>query len=463
MWKKNICFFWVIVLLFACEIPYITSVEGYEEIPWYQAINYVYIGLWALPAILALGYIIVMRVYMPKAKKGTRGIAFFIVNANEKQYDSISKKFVAKFKKAVNAETSEYSVILLDDYHSKKYYSLLCAPMDNDDGQKQAKVLKKRRCCVAILIDCVNGGDGEELFCHMTTNLGVAHQSLPPAIREYLLKDIVSAFSTLREVDIMKLTETSDLYQHSVSMNIVCEYILASTCFHCGDFIGALNILKTIYNSIFAIKELPSAVIPIKNVLNDRMAACYRAQAQYEYQLFCCDHKEDHLIAVRDLIGNVHCKRVYGKDTKVLEGICSFVLDKNINYAIQCMDCYNPKEPVVKYNKVFLLLYARCTINNICKAYNLYKSFGSLSENIQQQIENFTFLEYKKEPSKKQLLLILFFIYDYQSNTILAKRCLEQFCSAFPWIAESEVASIFKGLNEKYADVKYEEGELYSI
>ena len=94
MWKKNACFFWVGVLFLACEIPYITSIESIEETPWYQNINYVYFGLWMLPAILALGYIFVMRAYMPKAKKGTRGIAFYIVNANEKQYESISKKWL---------------------------------------------------------------------------------------------------------------------------------------------------------------------------------------------------------------------------------------------------------------------------------------------------------------------------------------------------------------------------------
>ena len=463
MWKKSICFFWVFVLLLVCEIPYITSIEGLEETPWYQNINYVYVGLWALPAILALGYIFVMRAYMPKAKKGTRGIAFYIVNANEKQYESIRKKFVAPFKKAVDIETSEYSVVLIDDYHSQKYYPLLCASTINDDGRKQAKILKKRRCCVAIFVDCVNGGDGEELFCHMSTNLGVAHQSLPPVIRDFLIKDISTAFSPLREVDIMRLTETPDLSRHSVSMDIICKYIMASTCFHCGDFLGALRLLETIHNRISTKKDLPDAVIPIRNVLSDRIAVCYRVQAQYEYQLYCNDHEDAHLVAVRNSINNVHCKRVYEKDNKVLEGICSFVLDKNIIYAVQCMDAYNKKDAVVKYNKIFLLLYSQCTTKNIGRTYNLYKSFGTLSDYVKQQIEDFTYYEYQKDTSKKQLLLILFFIYDYQNNTILAKRCLDQFCVAFPWIAESEMESIFKELNDKYADIKYEEGEEYSI
>ena len=109
------------------------------------------------------------------------------------------------------------------------------------------------------------------------------------------------------------------------------------------------------------------------------------------------------------------------------------------------------------------MLYSQCTTKNIGRTYNLYKSFGSLSDHVRQQIEDFTYYEYQKDTSKKQLLLILFFIYDYQNNTILAKRCLEQFCIAFPWVVESEVESIFKTLTLKYADVEYDEGEVYSI
>ncbi len=463
MWKKNISFLLVFFLFLISEIPYITSIQETCGTPWYKCINYFYVFLWSLPTLVILVYIIFMRNYMPKAKKNTKGIVFYIINANEKQYEAITKKFIAQFEKAVLRETPEYSVVVIDDYHSKKYYSILCDTQTNDDGQTQAKILQKRRGCIAILIDCINGGDGEDLFCHMTTRVGVTHQTLSPEIRDYLVRDISIAFYPLRNVDIMKLSETSDLSNYSISMDVICKYILASTCFHCGDFQEAINLLEIISNSISAKKDLPDAIIPIKNVLSERLAVCYKVKAQFEYNMYCMDHNENHLVKVREAINNKHCKAVYGSDNKILEGICCFVLEKDVKYALKCMDSYNKKNAVIKYNKIFLLLYSDCTANIIGKAYNIYKSFETLSTPVQDQIEAFTYHEYQKDNSKKQLLLILFFIYDYQNNMPLAKRCLDQFSEAFPWIKESGVSTIFEGFNEKYANINSEEGEGDSI
>ena len=463
MWKKNISFFLVFVIFLMGEIPYVTSIQVTEGKQWHECINYFYVFCWALPALVALCYIIFMRCYMPKARKETEGIAFFVVNANHKQFDAISKKFITQFQKNINLGGVEYSVIVIDDYHSQKYYPIFCKHNQDDKGEHAAKLLRRRRCRVAIFIDCTNGGDGEDLFCHMTMGLTITHRELPDAVRDFLKRDIASVFAPLREIDIMKFSETSDFSSHSITLDIICRYILASTSFHCGDFPGTIRMLEGIRQSILKNTDVSEAVIPIKNVLEDRFAVCYRVYAQYEYQKYCDDRDEKHLMVVRTCISNQYCKRVYDRDNKILEGICSFLLDKDIGYAIKCMDAFNKKDAVVKYNKVFLMMYAKCSTNNVFRAYNLYKTFGSLPNHVQDQIETFIFLEYKKDTSKKQLLFFLFLIYDYQNNTILAKRCLEQFGSAFPWILESELSSIFKELNERYKDVEYEEGEMYSI
>ena len=107
MWKKNTCFFWILGVLFCCEITYIVTIQGTDEKLWYECINYVYVILLTLPAISLLFYVLFKRMYMPRAPKNTRGIAFYVVNANEKQYESITKKFIAPFIKAVNSEKSK--------------------------------------------------------------------------------------------------------------------------------------------------------------------------------------------------------------------------------------------------------------------------------------------------------------------------------------------------------------------
>lgn len=464
-WKKNISFLFVLVLFLSSEILYITSIVSTADSAWYERINLVYVAFVASPSLVALAYIVYKRLRVPKAKRGTKGIAFYVVNANTKQYEAINKKFIGNFQRSLNSENSEYSVIVIDDYHSEKYYPLLCRA-SKDSGEQQAKMLEKRRCCAAILIDCQNGGDGEELFCRMTMNIGIAHHSLPPQIKELMVKDISLAFAPLQEIDIMKITETPDFSQHSFSFEIIYKYILASTAFHCGDHLGALSHLTTIERKILCSSELPSAVLPISRVLGDRIAACYRVQALIEYQKYCIDRRDEHLLLVREAISNEHCKSEYDGDNKILEGICSFVLDRDVNYAMKCMDAYKRNDPVIKFNKVFLSLYSKCTTNNVFKAYNLYKGrgFSSLSEEVQDQIEGFTYNEYNKDKSKKQLLLILFLIYDSQGNNpILAKRCLDQFCEAFDKIVLGDAASIFGQFREKYKDVVEDDGEEYCL
>ena len=463
-WKKNVSFLWVLILFISFEIPYITSVEGTNNQPWYQCINYVYVAILSLPALIALLYIIVMRLYMPKAKKGTLGIAFYVINANSKQYEAINKKFIGRFQKALSAENPDYSVIVIDDYHSQKYYSKLSRAAVNGEGEYQARILNKRRCRAAILIDCENGGDQEELFCHMTISIGISYQSLPQDIRDLMVNDISQAFAPIQDIDIMKISETPDFSQHSFSLEIVYKYILASTAFHCGDHLGALAFLETIERRFVSQRELPDAVIPINNVLNGRIAACHRVQALLEYENYCVDRKEEHLILVQNAINDKHCRSVYDNDNKVLEGICSFVLDRDVKYALECMDKYSKKDPVIRFNKVFLMLYEKCTTNNVFRAYNLYKSFESLAPQVQEQIESFTFHEYQKNPDKKQLLLILFLIYDIQNNNaVLAKRCLDQFCQEFKDIVDGDAASIFCRYKKKYNNVIYDEQESYSI
>lgn len=463
MWKKNISFFFVGFLFLLCEIIYITSIDGTDTVVWYKCINYFYVILWALPALVMLGYIIFMRIYMPKAKKNTQGIIFYVINANAKQNEAIRNKLIAQLEKAVNTETPEYSVVVIDDYHSQKYFPILNAPIKNNGGEAQANILKKRRGCIAILIDCINGGDGEDLFCHMNTTVGITYNNLPPKISEYLIRDVSAAFSPLREVDIMKLTETTDLSQYSIAMDVVCKYILASISFHCGNFLDAINLLHTIEKTISRKKDLPESIVPIKNVLGDRLAVSYSVQAEYEYQKYCSNYDIRHLVEVRKALSNEYLQMRFSDENKILEGICCFVLDRDVDCAIRWMNSCDKKQPVIKYNKIFLTLYKSCTTTNVFKTYNLYKSFAALPYTVQEQIESFTFNEYMNDQAKKQLLLILFFIYDFQNNTILAKRCLEKFCIAFPWVFEGKLSSIFNMLNEKYADIKYNEEEEYSI
>ena len=103
MWKKNISFFVVFIVFLLGEIPYVTSIQGTDGKQWHECINYFYVFCCALPALVVLFYIIFMRLYMPKARKKTEGIAFYVVNANQKQFEAISKKFITQFQNNINS------------------------------------------------------------------------------------------------------------------------------------------------------------------------------------------------------------------------------------------------------------------------------------------------------------------------------------------------------------------------
>ena len=63
MWKKNISFFFVFVIFLMAEIPYVTSIQVTGGRQWHECINYFYVFCWALPALVALSYIIFMRCF----------------------------------------------------------------------------------------------------------------------------------------------------------------------------------------------------------------------------------------------------------------------------------------------------------------------------------------------------------------------------------------------------------------
>lgn len=462
MWRYNFSYFLSVVLLFACEVPYITSIVPSNGVAWLECANPFYLILWALPGVASIVYISARRLCIPKAPKDTRGIAFCVINASEKQQKDIYQKLIKPFAEVVNTEMPGYSVVTMDEYHSRKFYPLL-SKNDARYRPKQNKLLEKRGCRAAILIDYTSGNDGDALFCRMKLDLRVVYKDLPVLVEEFLIKDISNAFLPLRKLDVTKLGEIVEMAQHSSCIGIVCQYILASTCYHIGDFSEAVRLLEIINNIATTLDSIPKEVAPIISSLNYKIAISYRLLARCEYGKYCDDCNEVHLHTIRNAISNKYCKQIFEKDNKILEGICFFALDGNIKKALQCMDQHLRKDPVIKYNKAFLFMYDQCSSQNVSRTYSIYKSFGELPIVAKKQIEAFTFHEYEKDRNKKQLLWILFFVYDYQGNTVLAKRCLEQFCEAFPWVLSNKDTAFVHKLIEKYSGVQYDETEEYSI
>ena len=255
MWKSNWSYFWSTLILVGCVLTYLQGIDVKEGKTFCESINWFIITLYICVYACVIIAIIVKRLYIPRAKKKKIGIAFYINNAADKQYKAINEQFINPFVNLVNKETNEFDIIVIDNYHSKKYYSEL-ARVENDNGVQKAKILNKRRCRVAILINCISGGDKESIFCSLESRSVVVHEELPATLREMLRKDISTAFDPLNNIKIYYETQSQDFIQLSKSLNVVFKYILSTTYLHCGYFALALNLLKVINTYDFSNKAL---------------------------------------------------------------------------------------------------------------------------------------------------------------------------------------------------------------
>jgi hypothetical protein len=122
-------------------------------------------------------------------------------------------------------------------------------------------------------------------------------------------------------------------------------------------------------------------------------------------------------------------------------------------------------DPALKFNKIFLKLYSNPIATNFIKTIHIYKGLGKLKIATINELQDFIHHEYEIS-NKWQLLFLLFLIYDFQGNQILAKITLDKF------IANENTANVlmseafvkdFDPYIEKYSSVVIENYQDYSI
>lgn len=445
MWRYNISYFCATIFLLAIEIAYITSAEE---------VNYTHCFLLAIVPIVVFAYIFIKQHRLPKAKRNRIGIAFYIKGSDSKHLDTVKRKFVEIFANEINRRDASYDVVVNNDYHSEKYWD----DVTSSDRDKRAKILLRQKCKVGIMINCLSGGEDEPLFCRLESKLLILQDEVNPTLKEWLDKDIDDALDPVRQIDITKISETKDFNQSSVMLSIVFKYILSSVELHLQNYSTALSILQELHEVVLDKVNLIDGIRPFADVLPHRLAFAHRMIAEREYRLYLSTWDKKHLISARKEINDAFCRNIYRSDLRLLEGICSFVLDEDVKYATACMDAYQGEDKyVAKFNKIFLSLYEGCSVNKVYRAYKLYKKLEDIDSNIYQEIEAFTYHEYIKDRSRKGLLLILFFIYDFQNNQLLAKKCLDLFCLTYPEFLSSKTTNgIFSEYKKRYDNVSYD-------
>ena len=454
-WRKNTSFFMLVLLLITTEAPYLANLKNTPDSPWYNNINYILIILLTIPAILVGTYIIINRNYIPNAKNGKIGIVFCISYTEPQQYKTICDKFIKPFKRLINSNRlNEYDIVIVNDYVAEKYYQRF------EDHGKDAKLkfLKKSNCQILILGDCVNGGEGEALFCKLNLTLGIIHPALIQPVEQLLCRDIRVAFSPLRKIIINKKTQTKDFEDNTNILQYVFRFILATTHLYCNNVEASIRLFLEI-KSLPTFSDCP-IILQIKECIDHRLGVCYYVHAKQQYTLYQSTRDPSHLKAVFEAI-NMPCIKRIKYDIMVLKGICLFVLNKDIAGAISCMD--NAKsDPVIKFNKVFLKLYQNNTSTNINKAYYTYKSIDKLSPETIDELERFIYDVYKQDCKKTQLMFLLSMIYNHQGNSVLAKYCYDIFCKHNEYIKlATSLKPVLDFYDNEYADIEYTEDEVH--
>lgn len=354
----------------------------------------------------------------------------------------------------------------MDDYHSKIISTKIEKYTNQEDKSKIVKILGEYNCKISINVDCINGGEGENLLCKLKMNVGFVHPQISEIAQKLLEKDMGIALEPVKNIIISKDHETDDFENYTRSVNYIFMFVFATVNLHCGCFEAAVKLFEEIYDLIASETTLINSLYLIKTSLPNRIGFCNAVMAQVNYNLYCENRDSKYLIAVRKCIDNVHCKKFNDKSLVVLRGICYFVIDKNIKAAEQCMNEASKNDPVIKFNKVFLKLYGNPSATNFLKSYHTYKYLNKLNQNSIEQIEGLVYDEYSNNTGKWQLLFLLFMIYDYQNNDKLAKKALILLCSnesAKQVIATESFGSIIDSFEKKYKDVELSSDEEYSL
>ncbi len=465
LWKKPLSYILSVLLLVGAEVYYLMSLSSDQSVYWVSKIDYIKVALVAIIPVFLIVYISYKRLYIPKAKKGKIGILFCINGASERNFNIIEKKFIKPFEKVVNKYSDKFQVLILDDYHSCRYIKKVEGDSKNDH-QKAANALLNRNCKTLIDIFCEDGGDAEKILCELHLTLSVVHPKLPDIAQKLLEKDILVAFNPVKTVHIIRTNETEDFHKYTVAFNYIFKFIFATVQLHSGLIEDSLSLLEELDQDISNDNVETISTELIQKSLSKRIGFCNALLAQKAYSDYCTTRNKAYLENARKYINNKYCRSYYHKDINILQGICFYVLERNVVAALKCMNEAGNSDPVIKFNKVFLKLYKDCSPTNLLRAYKVYKNLYKLPEEVLQQVESYIYYEYMEDETNYQFAFLLMLIYDYRNDDILAKRALDRFCNSplYQDLKRSEtVENLINRYILKYKYVIFDESEEYSL
>lgn len=464
LWKYKFTDFVLFLALCAFEITYLISVEATEQAAWYENIEVGKVLLCALLPCLAYIYVLYKRIHIQKASKERIGILLISENANKQTFSVFKDKFAKPFGKMINRESRKFDLVVLDDFHSEKFFKKYTHHLKNKDEARIKTLIGRYRCSIAFFVCFTNGGEKEELLCRLSLNVGYLQPIIPEIPQKMLDKAIGTFLKPIKQFTITKHKETEELETYTLLCNYIFSFLFATAQLCCGYPQEALELFETIHKNVLQEPQTIEGIKAIKDDLPRKIGFCNALLAQTYYSEYRKERSLDCLIRARQHLEEKYCNYYHSKSLMIIRGICYFVIDKNIVEAENCMNMAS-NDPALKFNKIFLKLYSNPIATNFIKTIHIYKGLGKLKTAIINELQDFIHHEYEIS-NKWQLLFLLFLIYDFQGNQILAKITLDKF------IANENAANVlmseafvkdFDPYIEKYSSIVIENYQDYRI
>ncbi len=311
-----------------------------------------------------------------------------------------------------------------------------------DSNEKILSFMKKRRAKFIIFGHSVFGNESESIACKLHLKNGIVHGKLSEQNYKLFAHESHNVFDPLKDIEILKQTETDDFELNAIQLNYAYEYLTACICLLTYRIDDAFSHFQNIKNRIKNTTKNAPVINYIKNSINHRLCICSLLLSQKALNKYY-EKPEKHLLAVmKQHLDDIEKLNPNIYQFRLFSSIYYFLYSRDIDRALLCLaNCNNVKyDSIWKFNKIFLKLYQKDTISNFLNAYNTYTSAfkSKISFTELNNIAEFITRTLEEEPDKKQLCFLLMLIYNHLNDQILFRKYFYEFTKTYHHILENE-------------------------
>lgn len=389
------------------------------NIPFIRQFDVHSVNSWVEIGVIFVVFVILLMIgirkrSLPKFKEGEYGIIFSFDTEDDKQISLIRNKFIKEFQYRLKNESSSYRIIVLPQFVSDKMKEKY---LDKKDYEG---LCEKTNCKFVIHGRSVVGGTVEKISCKIHLDDIIFYNPIPAISHLLLQLEMNAAFKPIRDIEIYKITETSDFEKHARQLNLAFDYILGSTHLLQSEYSKAISAFEAIKENLKECDEVSPMIERLNVIVPNRLYWCYVLMSNKEILEYYEDNDYTHVKKVKFYLDKAYLNDRNGYDFHLIVAIYYFLegdVETALTHIEECKKLSYDKG--WKISKVFLKLYQKDSFTNFMNAYKVYDNIFDKPTYTYEHIANIAEFIHKvleKEPEKKQLNFLLFLIYHYMDN-----------------------------------------------